>query len=670
MCILKVKMKRYTLKEYADQQGISYKTAHYQYKTDKIPHETAKEGNRIFVYESSRTPNIADDNYIGLASFEEITASSQSGSDSTSYRRNKTGRIVNTSDKYKHIEEGETPFQKDNNGYISVSNMIELCQKAYYNFAIFRETIELMTEFSTNPIFFRSKNKKAIDFFTQWSKYINLFGLQNKFFREYFRSGNVFLEKIESSLTQNGIDELNQTFKSRLSNQTLPTKYIILNPSKIKSSNALNFEAQSFFKELTPYEIERIKNPISPQDKAVSESLQKAYPEKHKEIMNNRYGASSVLIPLDSDNIYAVFYKKQDYEPFAIPMGFPVLEDLNAKQELKKIDMSVARTMQQVILKVTVGATIDDQPYINPDSMKAIKNIFTNESVGRVLVSDYTTEAEFIIPDIADILTPEKYQIIEGDIKIGLNNILIGSDEKFSNQSIKIDIFLERLKEARNIFMNEFLIPEVNRITSLMNFKGEVIPKFEEFKFKHNIDYARMYTRLAEINVLTPDEALKAIQTDVLPTPDESRESQREFKELREDELYVPPNAGAGGPEKQAGRPSGTPNSTQPSERKPRVQQIASEEEEKYSIDGIITTIASYNDLCSEIKKLHPKMSEDNINTLSESIITSYDRDSWKDNIKHCQENITKAKDEIFDIATNHNISVFQAAILYHSKPE
>lgn len=36
-------------------------------------------------------------------------------------------------------------------------------------------------------------------------------------------------------------------------------------------------------------------------------------------------------------------------------MGYPVLEDINWKAEMKKMDMAIARTMQQAILLVTMG---------------------------------------------------------------------------------------------------------------------------------------------------------------------------------------------------------------------------------------------------------------------------------------------------------------------------
>ena len=121
-------------------------------------------------------------------------------------------------------------------------------------------------------------------------------------------------------------------------------------------------------------------------------------------------------------------------------MGYPVLEDINWKQrEMKKMDMAVARTMQQAILLVTMGAE-PEKGGVNQRNLEAMQQLFENESVGRVSISDYTTEAKFVIPDIGNLLGPQKYEVVENDIQMGLNNILVGG-EKFANQAIKTGIF-------------------------------------------------------------------------------------------------------------------------------------------------------------------------------------------------------------------------------------
>ena len=83
--------------------------------------------------------------------------------------------------------------------------------------------------------------------------------------------------------------------------------------------------------------------------------------------------------------------------------------------------------------------------------------------MGRVLVSDYTTKADFIIPDIRKVVGPEKYAVINKDIEEGLQNVLIG-DSKYSDTQIKMKVFFQRLEESRRAFLNDFINPEIRRV--------------------------------------------------------------------------------------------------------------------------------------------------------------------------------------------------------------
>ena len=139
-----------------------------------------------------------------------------------------------------------------------------------------------------------------------------------------------------------------------------------------------------------------------------------------------------------------------------------VLDDINFKLEMKKIDQAICRTVENVVLMITMGAT-PDKGGINPRNMHAMQSLFTNQSVGRVLVSDYTTKADFIIPDLQKVIGPSKYDVINQDIKEGLQNAMLG-EEKFANATIKAQLFLQRLHESREAFLKEFLQPEIDQI--------------------------------------------------------------------------------------------------------------------------------------------------------------------------------------------------------------
>jgi hypothetical protein len=600
-------------------------------------------------------------------------------SDDTRTRRNLSGNITRT-ERYKNIDDGLIPFKYSTgikgSSNINIRDAVILCQKCYYNFAIFRNTIDLMTEFSSSNIYFQGGSQKSRDFFSALFKKINISDLQDKFFREYYRSGNVFLYRFDTQIQDSDINKITQTFGlTSKASVSLPARYIVLNPADIQIGGSINFSVGRYYKILSDYELERLKNPKTDEDKEVFNSLPK---ETQNLVMQKGIGVLS--IPLERDKIAAVFYKKQDYEPFAVPMGFPVLEDINWKAEMKKMDMAITRTMQQAVLLITMGDTPDNGG-INQKNLEAMRSLFENQSIGRVLIADYTTKAQFVIPEIGNLIGPEKYEVVDRDIQIGLNNILIGS-EKFANTSIKVQVFMERLKQARQTFITEFLVPEIRRISKDLGFKNYPEPVFEDIDLKDDVQYSRIFNRLMELGILTPEEGLKAIETGRLPTNEESLESQQKYKDLREQGFYQPLIGGsqAGG----AGRPSGStgiPQSTKNIKPIGQGQQSKASIEEKYSVLKIKENLSKAQKLEEEVgaklREMHniKKMSNQQkeiAEQISHIIIANENPENWNDKISDYISNPVDSNEdavkEIQEIAYNHQLDSYISSILRHSK--
>jgi hypothetical protein len=602
---------------------------------------------------------------------------SKAATDSDVKVRRNAASTINRADRFKNIQDGLVPFKYSYNynaSNIDVREAVILCQKAYYNFAIFRNTIDLMTEFSSSNIYFRDGSQKSRDFFTALFKKINVFDLQDKFFREYYRSGNVFLYRFDSKVSQADVNKITQTFGL---NQTraavnLPSRYIVLNPADIQIAGTVNFSTSKYYKLISDYEIERLRNPKTDEDREVFESLP---PETQKLIKQKAIGI--LTLPLDPQKITAVFYKKQDYEPFAVPMGFPVLDDINWKSEMKKMDMAVTRTTQQAILLLTMGAE-PEKGGVNQKNLEAMQKLFENQSVGRVLIADYTTKAQFVIPEIANLIGPQKYEVVDRDIQIGLNNILIGN-EKFANQSIKVQVFVERLKQARQSFINEFLIPEIRRISKDLGFKNFPVPHFEDIDLKDDIQYSKVYTRLVELGILTPEEGVRAIESGRLPNKEESESAQIKFKELKDKGLYQPL---IGAPKEQSGRPSGSTGIPQSTKNvKPIGEGKQSKSSENYSFNKIkenfILSQNLENKISDLLKKKHGikklnKDQKDVAEQIARVIIQNETPDNWANSIEsYIIEPIDKnlnVVNDINDIAIAHQIDSHLASILYHSK--
>jgi len=610
---------------------------------------------------------------------EPLMAKHETVASSTRTRRNKAADIIRT-DRFRNIENGMIPFKYSrgvaNNSNIDVRDTIILCQKAYYNFSVFRNTIDLMTEFSISNLYYTGGSRKSREFFETLFRKINIDDLQSRFFREYYRSGNVFIYRFNAEMEKSDAFKINQTFGLSEANESIeiPSKYIILNPSDIQLQGSIAFSRGVYYKVVTDYELQILRNPKTEEQKEVFESL----PEETKKLIKETKdtGMAAVTIPLNTDRLVAVFYKKQDYEPFSVPMGYPVLEDINWKQEMKQMDMAVARTTNQAILLITMGAKPEDGG-VNQKNLMAMQKLFENESVGRVLISDYTTDAKFVIPDIGNILDPKKYDVVNQDIQMGLNNILL-SDEKFANTSIKVQVFMERLKQGRRVFLENFLMPEIRRVSKEMGFKNYPDAHFEEVDLRDTSVYSRIYSRLIELGVLTAEEGMQAIESGRFPTPEESLESQKKFQEHKNEGLYEPLIGGAKMPQ-MSGRPPGA--------KKPKEEDKKTPVGTKAALNFSLSRIQEHLNLSDKLnieveaslRQLHKrkrlsKQQKEVAREITNIVIANEDPPNWLAKAGRYAAEPTDRNHErvkkVQDVACEHQVDDFLAGILYASVHE
>ena len=627
---------------------------------------------------------------------QEAKASSyerSGGGESTNLRRN-LAYVGPKIYKYGNIREGMLPFETSINGY-NIRDAIELCQKAYANIAIFRNAVDIMSEFANAEIYLEGGSQKSKDFFSKWMKYTRMWNVKDQYFREYYRSGNVFFYKINAKFDIDDFQKILETYASydgasyntdiKLYNyptpydikNLIPVQYTLLNPYYLTTNHTSSWHQIVYQKILSEYELERLRSPKNDHDKVVFDSLDNDTKEK---IRLGQWARDGLKIQLNPTDIIYSFYKKQDYEPFAIPFGFAVLDDINFKMEMKKIDQAICRTIENVILLITMGSE-PAKGGINHKNIKAMQNLLSNQSVGRVLVADYTTKAEFIIPDMNKVLGYEKYKVVNEDIKEGLQNILIGS-EKFANTTVKAQVFFERLKEARKAFLNDFLQPEMELIFRNLGFKGKCpIAKFEEVSIKDETQFNRVVTRMMELGILPPEEGLRVIETGIYPTKEELGTAQAKFVEERKKGYYNPivggvPVIAPPAPEVSGVKPP-IKKTTTPNERGRPVGSNAS----VYAKDAIAKVMDKTKDLYSIVEiGLKKKYSKKSLNAeqnklaqgISEAIILGSQCESWTSLATEVLNDPNKLDklnilSEIQTTAGEHDLDTYAAALLYHS---
>ena len=303
---------------------------------------------------------------------------------------------------------------------------------------------------------------------------------------------------------------------------------------------------------------------------------------------------------------------------------------------------------------------------------------YQNQSVGRVLVSDYTTKADFVIPDLRKVIGPEKYEILNRDIQEGLQNVLLG-DNKYADGQLKMKIFIQRLEESRSQFIKDFLQPEIRRICKAAGMRSWPEVKFVKTDTLDNSDMTKLATRMMELGVLTPEQGMSVVHNGIFPKSEELMPAQDKFKEQREDGYYMPlvnsinlfQNEEDSAPEAKpeaapiapsGGRPMGVSNSSFSKKHIVEATQMVSEFE-----------LRAYRDFALKfgLEELDEER-KDLVSRACESIIVSKPTSEWDETLSSVVENLDNLSKlnvdpNVLDVGSKHQLDDMSAAILHHS---
>ena len=237
------------------------KSEYWDQFKNKDVNELIQQTNNI---DSPWEPILAGDAYYAQsakASYERTGQSNSEGSSRTGSRRNAS---FNTRKlwKYANIREGQLPYFYGKAG-CDIKDAIMLCQKAYANIPIFRNVIDIMSEFANTELVLEGGTEKSKNFIDKWMQRVNLWGVKDQYFREYYRSGNVFMYRLDTKFTVDDFNRMSTIYGSDdlIKKGDIPIKYILLNPYDITTLKSSNFDGNVYRKILSEYELERLKDP-------------------------------------------------------------------------------------------------------------------------------------------------------------------------------------------------------------------------------------------------------------------------------------------------------------------------------------------------------------------------------------------------------------------------
>ena len=256
--------------------------------------------------------------------------------------------------------------------------------------------------------------------------------------------------------------------------------------------------------------------------------------------------------------------------------------------------------------------------------------------------------------------------------------MLIG-DSKYSDATMKMKVFFQRLEESRRAFLHDFINPEIRRICKAAGLRSFPEAKFAKTDTMDDNNLSKLATRLMELGVLTPEQGMQVVHTGVFPEGKDMEAAQRKFVDDREKGHYMPlvntinlydDGETSSEPEKQeekpvspsGGRPVGVSNSSYSKKNIVEATKRLNEFE-----------LLAFKEFASKFGlKRMSKQKKEMVTQVCESIVIAKDASEWESTLTEIVADLDKLSSlnvnaKVLELGSQHQLDDLSSAILYHS---
>ena len=339
--------------------------------------------------------------------------------------------------------------------------IIKMCMDAYDNVGILKNTIDLMGDFASKGITIVHRNKKVEKFLRQWFKTVKGCQVTERIANNFYRGGNVVIEQINGKIKKSteekwkAIGFIDAPVKSR----DIPRQYVIHNPMTVeKVGSYLSTERDKFYLNTTEEQLNNIN--IFTGEATTTQRLDNG------------------IIELDQDRIFDYYYKKDDWDLWAKPMTFAIMNELMMLDKVQLADISALDGAISNIRLWNLGS-FEHNVFPNREAINKVRRILSNRNGGGVIDLVWGPELSFTESntEVHKFLGKEKYEAILTLIYAGLGipptmtGGASGSGGGMTNNMISIKTLVERLQYGRDI-LTDFWETQLSRVMRAMGFSG------------------------------------------------------------------------------------------------------------------------------------------------------------------------------------------------------
>jgi len=390
--------------------------------------------------------------------------------------------------------------------------IIKMCMDAYDKVGIVRNVIDLMGDFGSQGINIVHENKSVEKFYQQWFKKCNGKERSERFLNNLYRTGQVFVYKSYANITP----EITTYVKSLARDITLevpnidknmvPWRYNFLNPMNIDYKDGVvnlflgvkNYEltAQTFFDNF--------------KDGGVPKKMMESLPPNVK----NAIQSGKKKIALEEDRLSVFYYKKDDWQQWAHPLTYAILDDIIMLEKMRLADLSALDGAISNIRLWTLGS-LDHKILPNRAAINKLRNILASNVGGGTMELVWGPELTYTESNsqVYKFLGSEKYTSVLNSIYAGLGvpptlTGSVGQSGGFTNNFISLKTLVERLQYGRDQ-LAKFWEAEIEYIRKAMGFRKPAHITFDQMSLSDESAEKNLLIQLADRDIISHETILE-----------------------------------------------------------------------------------------------------------------------------------------------------------------
>lgn len=391
-------------------------------------------------------------------------------------------------------------------------DIVRACNVAYKRCSIIRNVIDLMGDFACQGIRLTHRDKKIEQFYQSWFKKVNGVDRSERFLNNLYRTGNVVIRKQRGKITVKVQEEMQKsqaspdfvvdslvTYKNE--KREIPWIYTFLDPATI---SVVGGSLSSFVGGEKRYAIsmpnqlrQTIMAPKTEQERALIGKLPNDI--KRAAQLNKPY-------VLEADSTMAFHYKKDDWEEWACPMIYSLLDHVVTLEKLQLADNAALDGAISNIRIFTIGDHLNGLAP-SPAAAQLLADILQNHTgVGTLdLIWGSDLKLQESNTNVHNFLGNGKYEPTLNFIYVGLGipPTLTGTGGTgTTNNYVSLKTLVERLEYGRSV-LNKFWENELAEVQRAMGHRFPATIEYDMVALGNEDVMMQFYLGLADRNMLS-----------------------------------------------------------------------------------------------------------------------------------------------------------------------